>query len=337
MDPRINPRTNSRRANSRANPRTYSRRPRRVRRRYSRTGLIIIAVFFTAIGVGIFFMIANIITMAFNSNSPEVVEAGLFDNDYGDYPPEEEITEFAPGIPGVPMRVEDINDTGYLVLVNRQHAISPNSNLLVPLSPPEIPVRTIVGMYLHPTARQAVADMFSSSRRAGFDGLFVTSGYRGYALQTELYGDGDDAYVLPPGHSEHHTGLAADILVLDMGMGVEIMANSPEGHWLADNSYRYGLILRYPRGSEPITGVPFEPWHFRYVGRVHAYYMHRNNLVLEEYIQLIQDRGVINIRHGGITYYVAFQEVQDGMLHIPYGMNFAVSNDNSRGYIFTAW
>lgn len=186
----------------------------------------------------------------------------------------------------IPMPLPMLNE--YLVLVNHQHAIAnePDHSILIPAWP-TVPVSTTVDMYLHPTALNAVADMFASAREADIGSFFVTSGFRSHEAQAALYGDGSNsAFVMPPGHSEHQTGLAADIMAV--GVGQWELADSPQGQWLAANSWRYGLILRYPEGATHITGIAFEPWHFRYVGAVHAYYMWRNNLVLEQYIELLQ-------------------------------------------------
>lgn len=65
-----------------------------------------------------------------------------------------------------------------------------------------------------------------------------------------------------PGHSEHQTGLAVDINDLE-----QTFEDTEAGRWLAINSYRYGYLLRYPKGKEEITGYDYEPWHFRYLGR----------------------------------------------------------------------
>jgi D-alanyl-D-alanine carboxypeptidase len=155
-------------------------------------------------------------------------------------------------------------------------------------------------------------------------------------MQSVLYNNGaNSAFALPPGHSEHHTGLAADILIV--GVSQAEMSNSAGGRWLADNSYRYGLILRYPQGATHITGIEFEPWHFRYVGRPHAYYMQQNNLVLEEYIELIQNTGGISFGFDGRTYRVLHKVPQNGMIYLPFELDFTISGDNMGGFIVTAW
>jgi len=224
-------------------------------------------------------------------------------------------------------------DTGYLALVNHQHATSAQPSLTAAW--PTVAVSQAAGMYLHPSALRAVSEMFVSAHEAGKNGLFVTSGFRGVERQAELYNGGANSdFVMPPGHSEHHTGLAVDILAV--GVGMFELADSPQGQWMAQNSYRYGLILRYPEGAEHITGISFEPWHFRYVGKVHAYIMHRYGLVLEEYIELIKTQG-ISIEKNGRNYNILFQPGQNDTINLPAEMDFKVSSTNTGGYIVKAW
>ncbi|WP_408071091.1 D-alanyl-D-alanine carboxypeptidase family protein [Butyrivibrio sp. JL13D10] len=89
--------------------------------------------------------------------------------------------------------------------------------------------------------------------------------------------------VTVPGSSEHQIGLAFDIVCgsyynLDEGFG-----DTDAGKWLADNSYKFGFVVRYLKGKENITGIEYEPWHFRYVGIDAATIMHDENLCLEEF------------------------------------------------------
>jgi len=243
----------------------------------------------------------------------------------------------ANNIPLTRVYVRDLTDTGYLSLVNRQHGIQnkPYGGLITGVWP-TVAVSRIDDMYLHVSALRAVSEMFYSARQDDIAAFFVSSGFRSYDAQALLYGDGSNsAFVQPPGHSEHHTGLAADILA--PGVGMMEMAYTPEGEWLAANSYRYGLILRYPQGATAITGIEFEPWHFRYVGRVHAYFMKHNNLVLEEYIAYIHNYGQISFEKDGQTYYIMHKIPQDGMIYVPHEREFLVSADNKGGFILVAW
>ncbi len=91
-------------------------------------------------------------------------------------------------------------------------------------------------------------------------------------------------WVAPPGTSEHHTGLALDFLSNDCTEMDEVFADSDAGKWLKEHAAEYGFVLRYPDGKEQITGIVFEPWHYRYVGREAAAIIMANGLTLEEYL-----------------------------------------------------
>ena len=86
--------------------------------------------------------------------------------------------------------------------------------------------------------------------------------------------------VADPGSSEHHTGLAFDVAIT----GEASFGATKQSVWLAQHCWEYGFILRYPADKTAITGISYEPWHIRYVGREHAMIMRIENLCLEEYI-----------------------------------------------------
>lgn len=86
--------------------------------------------------------------------------------------------------------------------------------------------------------------------------------------------------VARPGFSEYETGLALDIN-LDAGGN-----NEDVYHWLANNSYKYGFVIRYPEGKTYITGIQHEPWHIRYVGKEAAEVIFNESLCLEEYLKI---------------------------------------------------
>jgi D-alanyl-D-alanine carboxypeptidase len=92
-------------------------------------------------------------------------------------------------------------------------------------------------------------------------------------------------YVAPPGHSEHPAGLAADISSMDwQGEISRQFDNTLQFRWLEKNACKYGYILRYPKGKEAVTGLSYQPWHFRYVGRKHACFINKMGITLEEYM-----------------------------------------------------
>lgn len=94
-------------------------------------------------------------------------------------------------------------------------------------------------------------------------------------------------WVAPPGTSEHHTGLALDIVTPSHQVLNHAFADTDAGQWLAAHSWEHGFVIRYPEDKQEVTGITYEPWHVRYVGKEHAAAMHENNECLEEYVALI--------------------------------------------------
>ncbi|WP_396643166.1 D-alanyl-D-alanine carboxypeptidase family protein [Microbacterium sp.] len=166
------------------------------------------------------------------------------------------------------------------VLVNKRNALRPPS-----YTPPD----------LHPIGVRSEAAshlqwMFADAGAAGH-ALRVASGYRSYSTQVATYNSqrarGGQAYAdtiaARPGHSEHQAGLAADIAAFGQGCDVaECFGYTPAGQWLAANAWRYGFIQRYPRGYTATTGYVWEPWHYRYVGRITAREMHDGGVATYE-------------------------------------------------------
>ena len=87
-----------------------------------------------------------------------------------------------------------------------------------------------------------------------------------------------------PGHSEHNTGLAADIVTPDHQMLDTAFEQTPAFAWLSQHAAEYGFILRYPRDKTAITGIIYEPWHYRYVGVDNAAAILQSGGCLEEYL-----------------------------------------------------
>lgn len=118
--------------------------------------------------------------------------------------------------------------------------------------------------------------------------LEIISGYRSYVDQSFIYNDyvrndsktNADNYSARAGHSEHQSGLAADINSLNINF-----INTKEGMWLNNNCHKYGFIIRYPVGKASVTGYMYEPWHIRYVGTPLASELYNNGnwISLEEY------------------------------------------------------
>ena len=137
-------------------------------------------------------------------------------------------------------------------------------------SPPTIV--EIDSSMLRKEAADAVDQLINVAAVGGFR-LWVQSGYRSFTVQKTLYenysaSDGQetaDTYSARPGHSEHQLGLAVDFNTITDAFG-----ESPEGRWVADNSWQFGYIMRYTKENTEITQFRPEPWHFRYIGKERA-------------------------------------------------------------------
>lgn len=135
---------------------------------------------------------------------------------------------------------------------------------------------------LRPEAITMLEELFDAADAAGRGGLRVTSAFRSYDEQASLYAywvrtvgqQRADQISARPGHSEHQLGLTVDIAGPTACSGYACFGSTPEGRWVAANAYRYGWIIRYPKGGVAVTGYDYEPWHLRYVGPRAAWMMH---------------------------------------------------------------
>ena len=140
-----------------------------------------------------------------------------------------------------------------------------------------------------------------------------------------------------PGYSDHHTGYCVAIQYSDR-------SDLESDHWIYQNCYKYGFVVRYPEGKESITGVSDYKHCLRYVGVAHATYMFENGLCLEEYVELLK-----NNYHSSATrlsfcaadgiiyevYYIAASGEELTTLDVPSNYNYTVSGDNNSGFIVT--
>ena len=151
-------------------------------------------------------------------------------------------------------------------------------------------------IYLVKEAYDNFIHMASAAKDSGLN-IRVISAYRDVLYQEELYSkyreqdsiETVDTYSARPGFSEHHTGLCIDID--NITTSYEYFEYTDEYQWMTNNSYKYGYILRYPKNKEHITGYMYEAWHFRYVGKKAAKYIHRNNITYDEYfVRFIENK-----------------------------------------------
>ncbi len=197
--------------------------------------------------------------------------------------------------------IDAILNDPYMILVNVDHGVGEDykPNDLV----------TIQDKNLEKTAAAQLKLMLSAADEAGMDTINIYSAYRNYTRQQTNYnnkvnyylgeGYGQEraeelaaAIVNPPGKSEHQTGLAADICTADIVNRYaslhEDFEFTDEYKWLYEHCAEYGFILRYPKDKVEVTGISFEPWHYRYVGKTHAKEIMDRKICLEEYIEQLQ-------------------------------------------------
>lgn len=188
------------------------------------------------------------------------------------------------------------------------------------------------GMEFNERAARALAEMLRAAEADGLEGIWLVSTYRTYAYQEVIfdrkvreymrdygYEEEEEArreaarIVALPGGSEHQSGLAVDFTsreMMDRGEYLTLsFRETPEGIWLRRHAPSFGFILRYPEGTEELTGIREEPWHYRYVGIPHAGIMQEKGLVLEDYlIWLAREGGVDATRDGGSVRVIYVEE-----------------------------
>lgn len=186
-------------------------------------------------------------------------------------------------------------DGDFLALVNDSHRLADDYA-------PQL--QTVAGSekQLERHAAQALEELLAAAAQAGVP-CHVVSGYRSVAYQRGLFArrvqrclneglsaaqaDAEAArWVARPGASEHALGLAVDLVSNDWYLHhddlTEAFEQTAQFRWLQQHAAEYGFILRYPKGREAVTGVHYEPWHYRYVGGAAAE-LAASGLTLEEY------------------------------------------------------
>lgn len=173
-----------------------------------------------------------------------------------------------------------------LILVNKYNYLTED---YIPENLEEISIEYArSGMQLVSEAKETFETLSQEAKKDGMT-IIAMSSYRSYDYQVNLYNnyvksDGKDAadtYSARPGFSEHQTGLAVDIY--NKELPYTSFEETKEFEWMQKNAYKYGFILRFPKDKVNITGYQYEAWHYRYVGKKAAKYIHDHNITLEEY------------------------------------------------------
>ncbi|WP_306475370.1 M15 family metallopeptidase [Fredinandcohnia onubensis] len=175
--------------------------------------------------------------------------------------------------------------------------------------------------------------MMVAAKKDGLLHFSVNSGFRDFEEQAKLYKEMGSSYALPPGYSEHNLGLS-----LDVGSTLMKIESAPEGKWMAENAWEYGFILRYPKDKTDITGIEYEPWHFRYVGLPHSALMKEKNFVLEEYIDYLKKEKSVKITVDEIDYFISYHPVSETLEIVePIFSQYEISGNNVDGVIVTRY
>ncbi len=190
------------------------------------------------------------------------------------------------------------NRDEYITLINTSHPLGENyiPDDLIDISYTRNDRKAV---QMREYAAKALDAMFIEMKANGFTDVSVTSAYRSYDYQQQLFNnslntfkqsyDYDTAYaktaaqIAIPGTSEHQSGLCADLHNLP---SASQRFEAEEAYkWLYTHCADFGFILRFPKDKSDITGIIFEPWHYRYVGRYHAQKIMKSGLCLEEYCE----------------------------------------------------
>ena len=156
------------------------------------------------------------------------------------------------------------------------------------------------GLQIDRRCYDALQEMMDACREAGYEPL-ICSAYRTQETQQDLFNNKvakleaegkshDEAVqeagtvVAVPGTSEHQLGLTVDVVDVNNQNLTEEQEKTPTQKWLIANSWRYGFIHRYPNSKSDITGIIYEPWHYRYVGKDAAQEIFNKGITLEEYL-----------------------------------------------------
>lgn len=178
---------------------------------------------------------------------------------------------------------------------------------------------------------QKFSAMIDAAREEGVSHFLISSGYRDTEEQSQLYQEKGADFALPPGYSEHNLGLSMDI-----GSTKGEMNHAAEGKWLKKNAWRYGFILRYPKDKTNITGIKYEPWHFRYVGLPHSVIMQEKHFTLEEYLEYLKEKKSIMTTVQGKKYHITYYPVKSKtIMYVPENQHYEISGNNIDGVILT--
>ena len=237
-----------------------------------------------------------VITPAESSESSSEPESEVSSEPESSESSSSEVSSEPEEIPSEPVE----KDYGTLILVNPWNYI-PEDYVLS--------LENVQGKYnMDVKAAESARKLVAAAKEAGFN-MQLCSAYRTVEKSAQLYANKVNQYigygyseadakveaakwVAPPGTSEHHTGLAMDLVSSDYWSYYSDLEHDYEKFdsfkWMYEHCAEFGFILRYPKDKQDITGITYEPWHYRYVGVEAATYIMENGLCLEEYLEIIE-------------------------------------------------
>ena len=262
--------------------RRYKGNIKRIRQRNRRVGLFLLIVFLAIVGV------TNIVKTKHREAAAQAYAEQQAEKENQEAKEQEDS--------GLKLADESEKDQWYLKLVNAKNPMTQEDV-------PEVATETIDSNGYQVDARimDDLEEMFAAAQAAGRNPV-ICSAFRSWDTQEYLYQNKiqrvmteeglteEEAaveagtVVAVPGTSEHQIGLALDIVSSQYMNLDEKQMETEDQQWLMENSWKYGFILRYPLNKSDITGIIFEPWHYRYVGREAAKEIYEQDITLEEYL-----------------------------------------------------
>ena len=251
----------------------------------------------------------------------------------------------------VQMSKDDVHK-GDLILVNGEaHYQTDKPNDLVTVASQKIEKYSVKNNELE--VREKIIEPFNRmmsdfADETGLTDVMVISAHRTVEYQQMLYendlkrtGLDYSEEVAKPGESEHHTGLVMDLGIVTSD-GSKFFDASGDHIWVNQNCYKYGFVVRYPESKKDITKIIHEPWHYRYVGPVHAAVMEEKGFCLEEYIDFLRkypfEGEHLKTTVEGKDYEIYFVSASGDTVEVPVPKEkeYTVSGNNVDGFIVTA-
>ncbi|MDD6270041.1 MAG: M15 family metallopeptidase [Oscillospiraceae bacterium] len=243
---------------------------------------------------------------------------------------------------------------GDLILVNADYPFKDSNDAdIVTLYNEKTDSYSVSGMEigLQKNAVEPLNDMLDAFyEETGHSDILIIAGFRTLEQQQALYdedlertGLDTSTLVALPGHSEHESGYAMDFsLFFDDGTAGDYDGTG-DYEWIDEHCADYGFILRYPADKTEITGIQHESWHYRYIGRPHAYYIMQSGICYEEYIEELKEHDVENpleiVDSDGKAYQVYYvpAEMDRTVTYVPLVSDkpYTISGNNADGFIVT--